>query len=540
MRSALLIAIGLVLAPAEVIAKPRVALVTFEGDPAGKAQDVVSEIIGDDVMLVGPKQVNRTVDKLGLDPASLTDKDLRKLSKELAADAVVQARLSKAGDHKLLHFNLFLHGKKQRGFKIEFASLESKVFRQQLHDKMIEKLDAEPEGDTTVGAKQPAHDDDDEDPLTGGKRAKQTKQAKQAKQAKQTKQVATGDDDPLATMKKKRGAKSGDEPKPDPGEAGKGVDHEEARGDELKGEGESESEGEGDGDDEAPRHRKKKVAHAGDDDADVAANVVVKSKGGDGRAANRDAFRVDLGGSVQKRSLSFTSRNFPQAPTGYSPQPTGGARLGLELYPLAFSSEGIAAGLGVAGSYDQTIGLSLRSAAQLGTKFAVTERHYELGPRFRMVFGHTPASPSVTLGVSYMNRTFTINRTALSAGNTIDIPDVVYRGFDPTLEVRVPLSERVAIIAGGELILLDSAGPIQNLDSYGQAKVTGGSGMLGFDLQLARHVAFDVRGEITQIGFAFTGNGALANNRDGDPSSKDVGGAADRYVGGAATIAVLY
>jgi hypothetical protein len=529
MRSALLIAIGLVLAPTEVLAKPRVALVTFEGDRGGEAQDVVTEIIGDDVMLVGPKQVNRTVDKLGLDPASLADKDLRKLSKELAADAVVQAKLSKAGDHKLLHFKVFLHGKKQRGFKVEFASLKSKVFREQLHDKMIEKLEAEPQSDTTVAEKQPAHDDDDEDPLTGGKRIKQAKQAKQAKQG------PASEDDPLATMKKKRGEKAGDERKADPDEASKGADHEEARGDDLKG----------DGDDDAPRHRKQKVAHADTDDAadaaaDVTANVVVKSKGGDGHAANRDAFRVDLGGSVQKRSLSFTSRNFPQAPTGYSPQPTGGARLGLELYPLAFSSEGIAAGLGVAGSYDQTIGLSLRSAAQLGTKFAVTERHYDLGPRFRMVFGHTPTSPSVTLGVSYMNRTFTINRTALSAGNTIDIPDVVYKGFDPTLEVRVPLSERVAIIAAGELILLDSAGPIQNLDSYGQAKITGGSGMLGFDLQLARHVAFDVRGEITQIGFAFTGNGAMANNRDGDPSSKDVGGAADRYIGGAATIAVLY
>ena len=60
MRSALLITIGLILAPAGVLAKPRVALVTFEGDPGGAAQDVVTEIIGDEVMFVGPKQVNRT------------------------------------------------------------------------------------------------------------------------------------------------------------------------------------------------------------------------------------------------------------------------------------------------------------------------------------------------------------------------------------------------------------------------------------------------------------------------------------------------
>ncbi|CAN5459691.1 hypothetical protein BH11MYX1_BH11MYX1_47470 [soil metagenome] len=531
MRSALLIAIYLILAPAWALAKPRVALVTFEGDPGGEAQDVVTEIIGDDVMLVGPKQVNRTVDKLGLDTASLADRDLRKLSKELSADAVVQAKLSKSGDHKLLHFKVFLHGKKQKGFKVEFASLKSKVFRQQLHDKMIEKLDAENKGDTTVAATKPTHDDDDEDPLNGGQ---------QGKKARNAKKVATSDDDPLATMKTKKGAKSDDdadarttkkEPKADPDAGPKEVDKEAPKSDESKG----------DDDDEAPRHSKHAVARAGgDDDGEVAAHAEVERRGGGGHAANRDAFRVDLGGSVQKRSLSFTSRNFPQAPANYSPKPTGGARLGLELYPLAFSSESIGAGLGIAGLYDQTIGLSLQFPAQPGTKFAVTERHYEVGPRFRMVFGHTPTSPSATLGVSYMNRTFTINRTALGAGNTIDIPDVVYKGFDPTLEFRVPLLERVAVILGGELILLNSAGPIQNLTSYGQAKITGGSGVLGFDIQIARHIAFDVRGEVTQIGYAFTGNGAMANNRDGDPTSKDVGGAADRYIGGVATLAVLY
>ncbi len=535
MRSAFLIAIGLILAPAGVLAKPRVALVTFEGDPGGAAQDVVTEIIGDEVMFVGPKQVNRTVDKLGLDPAALAEKDLRKLSRELSADAVVQAKLSKTGGHHLLRFKVFLHGKKQRGFKVEFASLKSKVFKQQLHDKLLEKLDAEGGGSATVAAKQPAHDDDDEDPLNGGKQKKAAKDPK-------SRAVATSDDDPLATMKKRRGAKAGDEPVTKPAKKLAKADPEEAgTGDEPDG-GKGGDKGGDKGDDEQPRHSKTKTAHAGDDGDDVIARVVVErdDKAGSGHAANRDAFRVDLGGSLQKRSLSFTSRNFPQAPANYSPKPTGGARIAGELYPLAFSSESIGAGLGIAGAYDQTIGLSLQSAVQPGTKFAVTERHYEVGPRFRMVFGHTPTSPSATLGVSYMNRTFTVNRTALSTGNVIDLPDVVYKGFDPTLEFRVPLHARVAIVLGGEVILLNSAGPIQNLDSYGQAKITGGSGMLGIDLQIARHIAFDVRGEITQIGYAFTGNGAMSNNRDGDPSSKDVGGAADRYFGGAATIAVLY
>jgi hypothetical protein len=537
MRSALLITIGLILAPAGVLAKPRVALVTFEGDPGGAAQDVVTELIGDEVMFVGPKQVNRTVDKLGLDPTALADKDLRKLSRELSADAIVQAKLSKAGGHRLLHFKVFLHGKKQRGFKVEFASLTSKVFRQQLHDKLLEKLEAEA-GGGTVAAKPPSRDDDDEDPLNAGKPSK-----KAAKEPK-AKSVATSEDDPLAPMKKRKGAKADDDADAKPAKKHAKADADEAGKEDDGGDkSDDKSSDQSDDDRSPPRRSKTKTARAGevDDDGEVTARVVAeRDRPGAGHAANRDAFRVDLGGSVQKRSLSFTSRNFPQAPPGYNPKPTGGARIGGELYPLAFSSESIGAGLGIAGSYDQTIGLAVQSTAQPGTRFAVTERHYELGPRFRMVFGHTPTSPSATLGVSYMNRTFTINRTALTAGNVIDLPDVVYKGFDPSLEFRVPLQARAAIVLGGEVILLSSAGPIQNLDSYGQAKITGASGFVGFDVQLARHIAFGIRGEVTQIGYAFTGNGAMANNRDGDPTSKDVGGAADRYLGGAATIAVLY
>src|SRR5438477_1593495 len=123
------VAIGVVVALAgSASAKPRVAMVAFEGDPGGQAQDVVSDAIGDDVQVLGTNEVNRTVDKIGLDVNALEDKDLRKLSKELEADAIIQGKLSMKGPNHLLHFKLFVHGKKQKGFKIEFGSLKSKKF----------------------------------------------------------------------------------------------------------------------------------------------------------------------------------------------------------------------------------------------------------------------------------------------------------------------------------------------------------------------------------------------------------------------------
>ena len=42
------------------------------------------------------------------------------------------------------------------------------------------------------------------------------------------------------------------------------------------------------------------------------------------------------------------------------------------------------------------------------------------------------------------------------------------------------------------------------------------------------------------LGYSFKGNGELSNNRDADAATKDVGGAADRFIGGALTLAVSY
>ncbi|MEO6771437.1 MAG: hypothetical protein ABI467_00245 [Kofleriaceae bacterium] len=500
MRTALVIVIGVVLAvPVTAVAKPRVALVTFEGDPGGHAEEVVIDAIGEDVMIVGSKQVRRTIERLGLDTSDLGEKDLRKLSKELQADAVIQGKLSKKGHYKLLHVKLFVHGKKTKGFKVEFASLKSKKLKSQLRDKMIDKLDAG--GDTPVA--------DDEGPANG----KHKNRGKDTDDALKTMKHTGGDDDD-DDQEVKPSHKSGDE-----------GDSHKARSDD-------------DADDDKPKQ--KRVAQA-DDDSDAVSAHVEAHPAHTARAANRVAVRLDLGISLQNRSLTFTSRAFPEAPKPFSQKPVAGARIAGEIYPLAFGNpNGVAGGLGLGGMFDQTIVLNLQSSAQPGTKFPVKQRRFEIGPRFRLLFGHSETSPSVTFGVGYMKRTFIVNRTALSTGNTIDLPDVDYAGFDPGVEFRIPLIKQLALVFGGQAIFLTSAGPIQEPSSYGQAKVTGGSASAGFDIVVGNHLAISLRGEATQIGYAFTGNGAMSNNRDMDPTTKDIGGAADRYLGAAATIAILY
>jgi hypothetical protein len=504
MRSlALAIGIAILVIPGWAVAKPKVALVAFDGDKKGEAREAVSDSIGDDVTVMGSKQVNRTIDNLGFDPAALGDKDLRKLTKELDVDAIIQAELSTKGKNKVLHFKLFVHGKKVKGFKVEFGSLKSAKFKAKLKDKLLEKLGfAPPPGDddtpiltTSKTKKKPAAgDDDDATPTT-------TKKLPAGDDAAALKTKHTGDDDDAAPVKKKPA---------------------------------------GDDDDAAP-HPKHVAQAGGDDDAEVTAHVVVPLHDAGEHTPNRDAVRVDLGPSGSQRSLSFNSRSFDQAPAGYKNSFVPGFRVEGEIYPLAFGNpNGIAAGLGLGGLYDQTASLSLTSSIQEGSKFPVTERRYSIGPKIRIMFGHTATSPSVVVGVGYGHRTFTVNTSALMPGNSIDLPNVDYRGFDPNLEFRIPLTPRLAISFGGGAILLRGAGAIQTLAEYGQAKITGGEGNIGFDILFSPRIGVRLQADAAQLGYKFTGNGEMTNDRDGDPSSQDVGGAADRYIGAAATLAVIY
>src|SRR5262245_17640716 len=102
MIRALAVAIGVaVVSPALAVAKPRVAIVAFEGDVQG-VQDAVVEALETDTALVGPRQVAKALDKLDLD-ADMTGKELKKLAKELGADAIIRGDIEPKGRHKVLH-----------------------------------------------------------------------------------------------------------------------------------------------------------------------------------------------------------------------------------------------------------------------------------------------------------------------------------------------------------------------------------------------------------------------------------------------------
>ena len=518
MTRSLVISLGVVslLLCGSALAKPRVAVVAFEGDDNGAVHETVSELLDGDYQVSASKQVTRTIDKLGLDSA-MSDKELKKLANELEVDAIVRGELSKSGKRKLLHVKLFINGKKVRGFKVEFASAQSEKFKMALKDKMDEKLSG---GAAKKKVEEPVEAAaDEEDPLGGGKKTKKTTKADKTETKADKKKPGSEDAAPVEDSAEKTDEAAADS-------ADKPADEDKPADDE-------------EGDDKA----KKRVAAADvdDEEAGVSKSIDLDRSSTSGRSANKLAVRVDVGPSMSTRSLRFNSRNFEQAPEPYENAPVGGMRAGGELYPLAFGNpNSFISGIGIAGYYDQTLKLNLQSTAQPGTKFAVNQKHWSIGARFRIAFGKSAKSPTVTLGGGYFHRRFTVDRTQLMEGNIIDLPDVFYRGYDPGLELRIPLLKQVALLFGGQALLVTNTGGIQKLNSYGQAKVTGGQGMAAIDVVIANRVALRLAGEFAQLGFKFTGNGEQTYNRDLDPGSPDVGGASDRYLGGAATLSVLY
>lgn len=261
------------------------------------------------------------------------------------------------------------------------------------------------------------------------------------------------------------------------------------------------------------------------------------------RGGSRAAVRFDFGPSTTLRQLSFTSRPIDNPPRGYSNTPVPGARVGLELYPLAFASPvGAGAGLGFGVEYDRTLALSVRLRNGDGALVTLPTAQSNLAVdlRYRFVFGRKATSPALVLKAGYGQRAFVVDRTALPSDLVLDMPDVTYKMLQPGAMLRVPLGASLALVAAGQGLLIFDAGAIQKPQEYGQATIVGGAGSLALDIALGRRFGLRAAADVTVIGFSFKGNGEQTSNRDQEPASKDVGGARDLYAGGSLTLVIQY
>lgn len=476
-------------------AAPKIAVTAIDGDSESEIRDALLEAIeGDEYKLASKKETNRAFDKIG-DASDLTEKSAKKLAKDLLADAIISGSLENEGAKKTLKIKLFVNGKAKKGFSVKFkGSASAPKFKKAVRKKLLEKLD----GVTEMAAAEEA--------------------PKKPKKAKKPKKVV---------------AEADDEEPEDSGEEEDGEDEEEAP--RAKATPATD-------DEEIGKRASKKTAALDDDDDGASITGRAQPRSSSGRSANRAAVRVDVGPSMVKRTLIFNS-NLPsdQRPKPFRPSPVIGARVEGELYPLGFVTDGILSGIGLGFRYDRTAKMTTGTAAEPNVDIPTKQFNYAAGVRIRLV-GKRPTSPSVTLIADVGRSRFQPDRDRLMDPRNLDVlPDTYYKFIAPGLGFRIPIGGTIAFTARGEALLISDAGAIVRSYSYGKAKVLGFDTEAGLDVVLAKRYAVRLSGGFTQVGYEFQGEGGkLANSLDGDPTTRDVGGAADRLITAALTFAAMY
>ncbi len=263
-----------------------------------------------------------------------------------------------------------------------------------------------------------------------------------------------------------------------------------------------------DEDEDEAKIRKKRKKKQDDDDSDGPKKV---------------AARLDVGGFGGVRSLTYSAT---------TPPPRVGTRntavrLEGEVYPLAFGGKsGGAAGLGFAGEFQKTLGLSIAVPAG---KAPINQGHFSIGGRYRIV----TSAIDLVLGLDFRKQQYVADRTGLAMPTDLDTPDIKYTMVVPNVGVAKAATDKVSIFGKVGAMLVLNTGPIQERDQYGAATV------IGFDLKAGADIAFTERlglrlaGGFSNIVFKFKGNGTMS-------AVRGVAGAADRDLGLAATLGVTY
>ncbi len=310
-----------------------------------------------------------------------------------------------------------------------------------------------------------------------------------------------------------------------------------------------------DSSDEPTPHKTKKIASNDDesssDDTSDDSAVVRKKKHHDddggapvgivgGKYARNAGADLAAGMSFTGRTLTFnfSSSLMPnQQPNGYKGAVVPGVFVNAEVYPLAFSKpSSIGAGVGLALELDRVISLQSRLGAMT---YPTSQTAYGVGLRFRLPLGKKPTLPSLKFGAGLQHLDFTISAPA----GSIDLPNVSYSYVDLLAGMRVPLgTPKFSLDLAFRFLAVLASGDFSNTSTgYGTGTTSGVDIMTGLEVRPTDRLTIRAGFRYTRIAFAFDGNGDnLSTNRDMDPSTKDVGGALDQYIGGYATVGWLF
>lgn len=471
----------------------RIAVLDVEGDHDDGIRDAITDVLADTYRVLPGRDYGKKAKQL--DAASLEPADIVRVAAKLKLAAVVSSQLRKRNGRYELTLRVH-EGRSGRVAKTLSVDLKKRGVSPKVAAKLAKRLvvaiDAIAESATRTA-----------DPGETSGASKPTSKADASEE--ELKAALRGRDDEGEKTASTQSAREDDE-EPDGVSAG------------------------ADAEDERPRR-----SSADDGDSEAAA----LAGGAGGKLSGKLDWRygyLAIGGSFLARRVTYNSRAFAEAPLRHDGVTAAGLAARLEVAPFGFAAgplRRLSAGIEV----DHAIGFK---TAVNDFLLPTTQGRYFAVLRYNQPLGSTPTSPSLRLEVAGGRVTSTLDTSALPAGMSVDVPDVRYLLIAPGLGVRVPLGTRAAVEAGARGLIALDAGPISGLDQYGGGTVTGIDGEILLEVLITRSISLRTSFVYTAIGLDFEGAGDLANARDGDPSTVDVGGALDRYAGGRVAIGALF
>jgi opacity protein-like surface antigen len=248
-------------------------------------------------------------------------------------------------------------------------------------------------------------------------------------------------------------------------------------------------------------------------------------------AGPRAAADVSAGLSFTGRRFDF-DENFPvgEKPNEYRGMFVPGLLVTGVVYPMMFVPKfktSPLSDIGVTFVLDQALLLKSKDESNM-LEYDTTMRRWGFGLRYRM----NVSNIGLRFGAGYNNLSFLIK-----SGQFDPFPDTTYSYLDIGGGARIPVMDKLAILANVAYLVVFSTGEIENPEQYGSGSAMGFSVDAGAEYQIMPKLVVRASLRYQRMSFSFDGLGAKAMGAGPDMV---VSGATDQYYGGSATAAYQF
>jgi hypothetical protein len=259
--------------------------------------------------------------------------------------------------------------------------------------------------------------------------------------------------------------------------------------------------------------------------ADTPVAVDAGATSGYQAARHQWPFAVEIGVDLLNRNLSYDNVGAGSILRPYSVGLFFAPHARLELFPIAFFSDGFFAGIGIFGDYAMSVGLKSKfqdttDSFDKGT----TYNRWQAGIEWRMRFW-SESDFAIVPFFAYGKQKFVTDGDPAGSGFN-GLPQFNLSGYKFGLRVDIPVSSGFWIIVGGDYVIWSTKDlAVQDATGLNSVHFTGSAkaieAELGFHIHLFGPVALRVFGTYQSTSFTFD---------EGQPEA--AGSATDRYLGG--------